>query len=219
MFIQYLEKDRAFFFAVVITVVVSITLHELAHGVAAVWRGDRTPIEEGHMTLNPAVHMGVFSVIALLIAGIAWGLMPVDPRRMRGRYAEAIVAAAGPASNALLALLSLTALGLWFRYDGETLPRGTPAGNLQYLLAVFGMVNISLALFNLIPIPPLDGSRILENFSESYKKVAEHLSTTGASMLVFIVAFSAAGRVIAPAAARARHVWLELVSGIPLVST
>ena len=218
MFIEYLEKDRALFFAVVITVVVSITLHELAHGVAAVWRGDRTPIEQGHMTLNPAVHMGVFSVIALLIAGIAWGLMPVDPRRMRGRYAEAIVAAAGPASNALLALLSLTALGLWFRYDGDTLPRGTPSGNLQFLLSVFGTVNISLALFNLIPIPPLDGSRILENFSESYRKMAEHLSTSGASMLVFIVAFSSAGKVIIPAAGRARHVWLELVSGMPLVS-
>lgn len=217
MFIETLQTDRAFFFAVVITVVVSISIHELAHGVVAVWRGDRTPIESGHMTLNPAVHLGAFSVIALLIAGIAWGLMPVDPRRMRGRYAEALVAVAGPVSNALLALLSLTALGLWFRFEDDILPRGTPAGNLQFLLSVFGSVNISLALFNLIPIPPLDGSRILENFSDAYKKVAEHLSTTGASMIVFIIAFSAAGKVILPAAHYLRHVWLELVSGMELV--
>ena len=218
MFIETLQKDQAFFFAVVITVVISITVHELAHGVAAVWCGDRTPIEEGHMTPNPAVHLGAFSVIALLIAGIAWGSMPVDPRRMRGRYAEALVAVAGPVSNVLLALASLTALGLWFRFDDDTLPRGTPAGNLQFLLSVFGQVNISLALFNLIPIPPLDGSRILANFSDAYKTIAEHLSTTGASLIVFVIAFSAAGRVIAPAALQVRHFWLELVSGIPLVT-
>jgi Zn-dependent protease len=216
MFIQALQTDPPFFFAVVITVVVSITIHELAHGVTAVWRGDRTPIETGHMTLNPAVHLGLFSVIALLIAGIAWGSMPIDPRRMKGRYAEAVVAFAGPLSNLLLALLSLTALGLWFRYD-DILERGTPAGNLQFLLSVFGVFNIALALFNLIPIPPLDGSRILENFSDGYRRISEHLTSTGASMIVFIVAFSAAGKVIMPAAVRLRHMCIELVSGLDLV--
>ena len=216
MFIQTLQTDPPFFFAVVITVVVSITIHELAHGVAALWRGDRTPVETGHMTLNPAVHMGPFSMIALLLAGIAWGSMPVDPTRLRGRFAEAWVAFAGPLSNMLLALVSLTALGLWFRYGG-ILERGTPAGNLQFLLSVFGVFNIALALFNLIPVPPLDGSRILENFSDGYRRISEHLTSTGASMLVFIVAFSAAGNVIMPAAFRLRYLWVELVSGINLV--
>jgi Zn-dependent protease len=210
MFIKTLQTDPPFFFAVVITVVVSITIHELAHGVAAVWRGDRTPIEEGRMTLNPAVHMGVFSIIALLLAGIAWGSMPIDPKRMRGRYAESLVAFAGPLSNVALALISLTALGLWFRYGG-ILERGTPAGNLQFLLSVFGIYNIALAMFNLIPIPPLDGSRILENFSEGYRRISEHLTSSGASMIVFIVAFSAAGNVIMPAAFRLRRLYVGWV--------
>ena len=69
MFIEQLSKDPRFFFAMLITIVVSICLHELAHGFAAIWLGDRTPIESGHMTLSPFVHMGVVSLICLLLAG------------------------------------------------------------------------------------------------------------------------------------------------------
>jgi Zn-dependent protease len=214
MFILELHRDPQFFFAVVITVVVSITIHELAHGVVAIWRGDRTPVETGHMTLNPAVHLGPFSVIALLMAGIAWGAMPINPGRIRGRYGEALVAVAGPVSNALLALISLTALGLWWRQTGHSLERGTPAGNFQYLLQVFGLVNIVLAVFNLIPVPPLDGSKILENVSTGYRDWIERLHTTGASVLVLIFAFVLSGRVIFPAAQQMRLHWLELVSGL-----
>lgn len=214
MFILELQRDPSFFFAVVITVVVSITIHELAHGVVAIWRGDRTPIESGHMTVNPAVHLGLFSVIALLMAGIAWGAMPINPSRIRGRYGEALVAIAGPISNALLALLSLTALGLWWRQTGFSLERGTPAGNLQYLLQVFGLVNIVLAIFNMIPVPPLDGSKILENFSTGYRDWMERLNAAGASVVVLIFAFALSNRVIFPAAQQLRLHWLELVSGL-----
>jgi Zn-dependent protease len=216
MFIQSLQSNPRFFFAVVITVVVSITIHELAHGVVAVWRGDRTPIDEGHMTLNPAVHMGPFSIIALLVAGIAWGAMPFNPSRIRGRFGEALVAAAGPASNLILALLSLTALGLWWRVEGDTRPEATPLGNLQYLLWIFGLMNLALAMFNLIPIPPLDGSKIMENLVPSLRTVFEHLSMTGASMIVFVVAFSSVGKVIFPAAESLRDQWLRIVSGLAI---
>jgi Zn-dependent protease len=216
MFIESLKSNPRFFFAVVITVVVSITLHELAHGAVAIWRGDRTPIDEGHMSLNPAVHMGPFSIIALLVAGIAWGAMPINPSRLRGRFAEALVAGAGPASNFLLALLSLTALGLWWRFEDGMRPQATPLGNLQYLLEVFGMINLALGMFNLIPIPPLDGAKIVENLVPSLRTVFEHLSMTGASMIVFIVAFSSVGKVIFPAARDLRLEWLQLVSGLRL---
>jgi Zn-dependent protease len=214
MFILELQRDPTFFFAVVITVIVSITIHELAHGVVAIWRGDRTPIETGHMTPNPVVHLGLFSVIALLMAGIAWGAMPINPNRIRGKYGEALVAVAGPISNVLLALLSLTALGLWWRHTGHSLERGTPAGNLQYLLQVFGLVNIVLAIFNMIPAPPLDGSKILENISPGYRDWIERLHATGASVVVLIFAFALSGRVIFPAAQQLRLHWLELVSGL-----
>jgi Zn-dependent protease len=214
MFFQTAMTDRTYFLAVVITVIVSICIHELAHGVVAVWLGDRTPIESGHMTLNPAVHMGMFSVIALLLAGIAWGAMPINPSRLRGRYGEALVAIAGPVSNVLLALLALTALGLWLRHDEGWMPPDTRARNLQYFLIIFGLVNFHLALFNLIPIPPLDGARVLENFSDAYKRVSEHLSTGGASIMVLVVAFTASGKVIAPASARMAIRFLGSVSGL-----
>jgi Zn-dependent protease len=210
MFIEMLRTDPPFFFAVVITVVVSITIHELAHGVVAVRLGDRTPIETGHMTLNPAVHMGLFSIITLLLAGIAWGAMPISPNRVRGRFGESLVALAGPVSNVLLALIALTALGFWWRF-GDYLPRGTPAGNFQYLLRVFGIVNLNLALFNMIPIPPLDGSKIMENLSQSYRKLAGHLQQGGASMIIFVIVFSAAGNVIFPLAGKIARAWLRLI--------
>jgi Zn-dependent protease len=218
MFIQSIQTDPRFFFAVVITVVVSITIHELAHGIVAIWRGDRTPIDEGHMTLNPLVHMGAFSIVALLVAGIAWGAMPIDPTRIRGRFGEAMVAVAGPVSNVILALLSLTTLGLWLRFEGDWRPEGTPLGNLQYLLQVFGVMNIALAMFNMIPIPPLDGSKIVENLIPRLRTMFHHLSTSGASMIVFIVAFSSAGKVLFPAAFWLRHHWLQIVSGLALGS-
>src|SRR3954465_11158624 len=172
MFIQELEHDPRFFLAVCITVVVSISLHELAHGIVAVWLGDRTPIETGHMTLNPAVHLGPISVICLLLAGIAWGSMPVTSSRLRGRYSEAVVAPAGPIMNVILAVIALVALGLWRRFDDRSVEElGDQLTNLRYFMLVFGLTNLHLFYFNLVPIPPLDGSHILANFSRSYARL------------------------------------------------
>ncbi len=113
MFIQSLldPDQRLFYVSWVITVIFSITLHELAHGLMALRRGDHTPVELGHMTINPLVHMGPFSLAALFFLGIAWGAMPVNPSRLRGKYGEALVALAGPVTNLLLAFLGLTGLG------------------------------------------------------------------------------------------------------------
>src|SRR5205823_15045249 len=110
--------------------------------------GNRTPIHSGHMTLNPVVHMGGFWLVCLVLAGIAWGLMPVDPTRLRGKYSESLVALAGPFCNVLLALLALSSLGLWFRFDPTPSREMTDfQSNLSYLLWVFGIVNIELAIF------------------------------------------------------------------------
>lgn len=203
MFIEQLSKDPRFFFAMLITIVVSICLHELAHGFAAIWLGDRTPIESGHMTLSPFVHMGVVSLICLLLAGIAWGAMPIDPRRQRGKYAQAIVAAAGPAMNVFLGLIALTSLGLWMRFgNGTNVELSPPLQNLHYLLWIFGWANLLLALFNLIPLPPLDGSRILANFSQSYSGILDKLLSYSPITVVQIsvLVFSVAGKVISPIA-------------------
>src|SRR4051794_36782865 len=84
MFISYLQSDPQFYFSVIIVVIVSVCLHELAHGFTAMALGDRTPEETGHITLNPHVHMGTTSLLMLAFTGLAWGAMPVDPTRMRG---------------------------------------------------------------------------------------------------------------------------------------
>jgi len=214
MFLEELQKDPRFFMAVVITVVVSICIHELAHGIVAIMLGDRTPIESGHMTLNPAVHMGIVSVICLLMAGIAWGAMPVDPRRLRGRYADALVAAAGPASNVLMALLAIVGLGLWQRWDWQLLSGADQqVENIRYFLYVFGIVNFNLALFNLIPVPPLDGSRIVGNFSQSYAKIMQTVSMTGGFLVMFVLVFSAAGTFTQPVARNMAMRVLQLSRG------
>jgi Zn-dependent protease len=214
MFIQTLQTDPRFFCAVVFTVVVSICIHELAHGIVAIRFGDRTPIEEGHMTLNPAVHMGIFSVIVLLISGIAWGSMPINPNRLRGRHSDAWVALAGPLSNVLLACVALGALGLWFRFDPSTVEEMSErAMNGRYMLWVFGLVNMHLALFNMIPVPPLDGWRVLSSFSSSYARTMEAIQMSGAYIVVFIMAFSFAGRLTQPVAQNAATEFLQLVRG------
>ena len=146
-------------------VIASIVLHELGHGIAALWEGDTTPRDTGHMTINPIVHMGWFSIIALLIMGIAWGLMPVNPSRFRhGRRGWAVVAAAGPAVNLLLSGLCIVLRALVIRYANFAEPL---SGNLETFLVVGGCLNIYLMIFNLMPVPPLDGSMILSGFSNT----------------------------------------------------
>jgi Zn-dependent protease len=189
MFIEFLfdPNQQLFYVSWVITVIFSITLHELAHGWMALRRGDRTPADLERMTINPLVHMGPFSLVALLVLGIAWGQMPIDPSRLRGRYGEAIVAAAGPATNLVLAILGLTALGLWIRLGAE--PNTVFLENLRKFLWVFGAANFVLCLFNLLPLPPLDGSRILANFHRGYAMFISDPAHQGVLMFAFAMIF------------------------------
>lgn len=169
LFIFTLQSEPRLYFMVVLTLIISITLHELAHGWAAIWFGDDTPIHTGHMTGNPLIHMGPVSLAVVFIMGIGWGQMPVDPTRMRGRYAHANVALAGPAMNLLLAFLALTALNVWINHLAVGAPRTNAIDNGQLFLTIFGFYNIGLALFNLAPVPPLDGSTVLAEFNTGYR--------------------------------------------------
>ncbi len=173
-----------------VTVVISIVLHELAHGWAAIWQGDDTPKLTGHMTADPMVHMGGMSLLMLALVGMAFGAMPVNPRNFRSKYGDALVSAAGPAMNFLLAFAALTVLALWMRMAG--IAESGPAYNGQYLLKIFGVTNIALGIFNLIPVPPLDGSSILGNFMPSYRRWLESLGDpTWMFFILFIVLWNA----------------------------
>jgi Zn-dependent protease len=213
LFLQELQDHPRYFFAVCITVVVSICIHELAHGIVAIAFGDRTPIETGHMTLNPAVHMRGMAIILLLVAGIAWGSMPVDRSRLRGRYAGSLVALAGPATNALLALLSIGGLALWLRYAGPAPDSEPAASSLRFFLLIFGVTNIALAMFNLIPVPPLDGSNILAGLSPAFAGMMRNLRSGGGATVVFLLLFMFAGNLIFPASQKLALDYLRWVRG------
>ena len=191
-FIEYLfdPASQLFFGCVVITVVISIVLHELAHGWVAIWQGDDTPRLQGHMTGDPMVHMGGFSLLMLALVGMAFGLMPVNPGNFRSRYGDALVSAAGPAMNFLLALLALTALAVWVKSSGTALEG--PAKNGQYFLQIFGTTNIALGIFNLLPVPPLDGSTVLGNFVPAYRRWLDSLGNpTWMLFIVFMILWNA----------------------------
>lgn len=144
-------------------VLFSISLHELAHGWAAIRQGDDTPRETGHMTGNPIVHMGGASLIMFALIGIAWGLMPTDPSRYRsGRRGRVVVAAAGPIMNLLLAAASLIALVIFANVASTDTTLG---GRIVMFLYLGGMLNLVLFGLNLLPVPPLDGSQILMGLS------------------------------------------------------
>ncbi|MEM1211665.1 MAG: site-2 protease family protein [Planctomycetota bacterium] len=199
LFITSAAENPFFFCSVIVTVVISIVLHELAHGWMALRLGDPTPQAMGRMTGNPLVHMGPWSLLALFIAGIAWGQMPIDPGRLRGKFAEALVAVAGPVTNLLLAAVGVVGLTVCLRLGFR--PEDPDwRGNLVNFLVVFGYINLLLMLFNLMPVPPLDGSHIMANFSDGYARAVSDPAKRGVWMLAFVGVFVLSSRVLVPAA-------------------
>jgi Zn-dependent protease len=163
MFLETVFQNPVLFFRIILVLIVSITLHELAHGWAAIGQGDDTPQKEGHITLNPVVHLGVPSLIFLCIAGIAWGQMPVDPRNFRHpKWSNVIVSAAGPLMNLAIALFCVVLLKL----SDETFLRQVLSSQFLYIAALYNLV---LMLFNFLPIPPLDGFHVASEFFPSLK--------------------------------------------------
>jgi Zn-dependent protease len=153
MWLRLLWEDPVQYIQLIAIIIVSICLHELAHGFAALGQGDETPRQRGHMTLDPLVHMGWESILFLCVGGIAWGSMPVNPCRFRSRqWGKVFVAAAGPLSNLAIGLISIGLLAIE--------PR-TVTHNFFYLAA---QMNLVLFMFNLLPIPQSDGFYIFSKF-------------------------------------------------------
>ena len=143
-------------------VVLCLTVHEMSHGFAAYLLGDRTAKQEGRLSLNPLRHVDLVGLALLFTAGFGWAKpVPVDPRHFQNpKRGMAVTALAGPVSNFILAILLLLACKVIYLYTN-------PGGFLDSIFYAFlyaAQLSIGLGLFNLLPIPPLDGSKVLAVF-------------------------------------------------------
>lgn len=179
----YLLQSPLDFLVYIIALLLAITIHEFSHAWAAVIQGDATPKVYGRLSLNPLAHLDPWGTLFLFIAGFGWG-KPVlyNPNALKGGgKSEFFIAIAGPLSNIILAFF----LTIPFR----VIHSFNPALESNLILDIFdklALLNIVLAVFNLIPIPPLDGSKILYLFiSEETRYNLERLGP----MLLFGLLF------------------------------
>ncbi len=173
----------------VVPALICITLHELSHGFVAYKLGDNTAKNMGRLTLNPIKHIDIFGLIMMVVFKFGWAKpVPVNMRNFKNPKRDmAITALAGPLSNVLICCVVLFIYGLVY------LPcnlAGTEfAGSLLYAVYITAYLSIALAVFNIIPIPPLDGSKVLFSLmsDESYMKLMRYERYGMLLLLVLIV--------------------------------
>lgn len=171
----------------------AVTFHEVAHGYAAERCGDPTARLLGRLTINPLRHLDPIGTLALLLLGFGWArAVPVNPGNLRRtRQDMVLVALAGPGANLALALLCALILRWGGALSGPT-PVESDAllvSEPLSLMAAFGLyINVILALFNLLPIPPLDGGRVLLNvLPERSAAMLRRIEPFGLILIVFLV--------------------------------
>ncbi len=175
------------FATISIPLVISIVIHEWAHGYTAYKFGDNTPKEQGRLTLNPFAHLDILGTLMLFIVGIGWAKpVMINPENIPSRPKIALVGLAGPLSNFLMAILFtfIFYITVFVNSSDQT----TNLSMYEQMLFLVIRINILLGIFNLIPIPPLDGANIIRNLlpekiAEEYFKIAPY----GLLILIFIL--------------------------------
>ena len=171
-----------------LTLVIALTLHEYAHARAAAFFGDDTPRLAGRLTLNPLRHLDPLGSLMLVVAGYGWAKpVPINPAvlRQRSRAAVMLVSLAGPFSNLLLAGLGSLAY-LLLRASMGTFSAGLSLPG-QFLIS-FVVLNVTLCIFNLLPVAPLDGEKVLEYLlPEPARKVLYAVRPYGMFILLALV--------------------------------
>lgn len=156
--------DISTIIAFLLTATLAFAYHEFAHAIVADRLGDDTPRAYGRITLNPFVHLDLFGMLMLVLAGFGWATTPVNPHKLRGnpRQSYAIVAAAGPAANLLMAVLWALPIRLGLVQQTFAIQGAGFALPTAFQVCFWGTwINLLLMVFNLMPIPPLDGFSIL----------------------------------------------------------
>lgn len=177
--------------ATLFVIMIILPFHELAHGFAAYKLGDNTAKNQGRLTFNPLHHINYIGAVCLLLVGFGWAEpVPVDPRYFKNPKRDmAIVALAGPAAN----LVAAIAGGFLLKLFSVCVPAAYTSqiwySAVYYFFYYYVSVNISLAVFNLIPLPPLDGSKILGAFlpHQTYVKMLMNERMLSTILIVLVV--------------------------------
>ena len=176
LFITHLWRNPHFFFSVAILVILSICTHEFMHAWVALKAGDDTAAENGHLTFNPLKQMGIFSLAVFCFFGLAWGQVPVNPQNLRGKYAPALVAFAGPFSNIVLSQIFLILTYVCFKAQW--------GNDFTISMLLHGaQLNIVLFLLNMLPVPGFDGYAIISHLFPKFL----HNSSEAARGAVFLL--------------------------------
>ncbi len=175
--------------------IISLSVHEFSHGLAAYWLGDDTAKRAGRLTLNPLSHLDIFGLIALFIIKIGWAKpVPINPYNFKNfKRDTALTAAAGPASNFIMAILFSIVFNGYMKVFNDSMIMGNTVtlfiGRILFLTIFF---NLALGLFNLIPFPPLDGSKILGGFLSDqvyFKYTAQERKGMIAFMAIMLLSY------------------------------
>ena len=183
MILNLLFTQPSLFFLWLLAITYGITVHEFSHVLAARLQGDDTGERLGRLTLNPLAHLDGVGFVMLLLAGFGWGKpAPYNPYNLKNqKWGEVLVALAGPLSN----LISLIIFGLLSKI---LLPSLGVENLLIQFLTFLLLINIVLLVFNLIPMPPLDGSKFLfAVLPDKYNHIKVYLSTHGPWLLLILV--------------------------------
>lgn len=202
MLIQLLQTSPLMFALVAGVLIFSLTLHELAHAVIAEWVGDDTARDLGRITLNPLKHLDPMGALLLLFVGFGWAKpVPINPAKFKNyRSGLFFVSIAGVVVNFAIAIIALAILGfigLGMDTSGRlTLDNTNIARNLmssQYGdelitgLYMIAQINIILAVFNMIPIPPLDGSKVLLSIVPSLESTFRKIRQFGFLIVIVLI--------------------------------
>lgn len=170
----------------VVCVLAALSAHEFSHALAGTLLGDPTAKVSGRLTLNPLAHVDPLGFIALILVGFGWGKpVPFNPYNLKAkRWGGALVGMAGPASNILLVAVTVLVLKLLFAFSDLSV-----SNLLVQFLFLFLAINLVLFLFNLLPIPPLDGSKLLFTFlsAPKYAPVRYWLESRGYILLMALI--------------------------------
>lgn len=175
-------------------ILLSLSFHEFSHAMVSYALGDPTAKNRGRLTLNPIKHLDILGTIMLFVSNFGWAKpVPINPVHYRDqKKGTMLVSLAGPLSNIILAIIfSVPMFYIRFKYGVRWLDSFDVISILYNLCTLFYIVNISLAVFNILPFPPLDGSKILSGFlpSKYYFRLLQYENYIAVGFLLIVFAF------------------------------